>query len=123
MTRSFVLGFVTAGLLAAAWQGKHWLALDGSDWASMGSPERTAWVQGFLAGQAVGQLHDSVRADTLAMARALEQMRREGVFNFPYAAPLYQSRLGDFYFWENHRSLPLWRAIGDVNRELRGGRQ
>ena len=75
------------------------------------------------AGQAVGQLHDSVRADTLAMARALEQMRREGVFNFPYAAPLYQSRLGDFYFWENHRSLPLWRAIGDVNRELRGGRQ
>ncbi len=123
MIRSFLIGFLAAGLLAAAWQGKHWLALDGTDWSSMGATERTAWVQGFLAGQAVGQLPDSVQGDTLAMAGALEQMRRAGDFRFPYAAPLYQSRLADFYFWENHRPLPLWRAIGDVNRELQGGRQ
>lgn len=123
MARPLVTGLLAIGLIAAGWQGRHWLSLDGSDWSAMGSPERTAWVQGFLAGQAVGQLPDSVRADTLAMARTLEQMRRDGTFRFPYAASLYQSRLGDFYFWENHRPLPLWRAIGDVNRELQGGRQ
>lgn len=122
MRRAILAGLAGFGI-AAGVQGKHWLALDGADWATMGSAERGAWVQGFLAGQATGRLPDSVRQDTLAMARTLDAMRRSGALEFPYAASVYQNRLADFYFWENHRALPLWRAMNDVNRELQGGRQ
>jgi hypothetical protein len=114
------LGVFGVGLLGAV-QGRHWLALDGTDWTAMDAAERAAWTQGFLAGRALGQVSDSLANDTLALARELDRMRQSGAFAFNFAPPLYTNRLGDFYFWENHRPLPLWRAMLDVNRELQSG--
>jgi hypothetical protein len=107
-----------AALSAAALQDRHYLDLDGRDWTAMDAREQAAWMRGFLAGRAVGQLADSVRRDTLAAPAALAGLRRGSGLEFGYAVPLYTNRLNDFYHWDNHRSLPLWRAMQDVNREL-----
>ena len=109
---------LTAGFMGAR-QDRSWFELDGRDWGTMEAPQRVAWTQGFLAGRAVGQVSDSVASDTLAFARDLTQLRRGDGLAFPYAASLYVSRMGDYYYWENHRPHPLWRAMTDVNTELR----
>lgn len=121
------MGLTGAVLVAAllgpamARQDRHWLALDGSDWTAMDSRAQAAWMQGFLAGRAVGQLPDSVRQDTLAAPRELQRLRADGGLVFKWAVPLYTNRLNDFYHWDNHRALPLWRAMEDVNQELGRG--
>jgi hypothetical protein len=103
----------------AARQDKSWLELDGGDWIAMEAPQRVAWTQGFLAGRALGQVPDSVTRDTMRLTQELTQLRRGGALAFPYAAPLYVSRMGDYYYWENHRLHPLWWAMQDVNGELK----
>jgi len=110
--------FLTAGFLDAR-QDRSWFELNGRDWGSMAAPQRVAWTEGFLAGRAVGQLPDSVAADTLAFTEELTSLRRANGLVFPYAASLYVSRMGDYYYWENHRPHPLWRAMLDVNMELK----
>lgn len=114
-----LLGVAVLGPVAA-WQDRHWLALDGGDWVAMDGREQAAWMRGYLAGRAAGQLADSVRRDTLAAPRELERLRRDGGLTFGYAVPLYTNRLSDFYHWDNHRPLPLWRAMEDLNAELHG---
>lgn len=109
---------LTAGIMRAG-QDRSWFDLEGRDWAAMDAPQRVAWTQGFLAGRAVGQLPDSAVGDTLAFAKALTGLRRENGLTFPYAHSLYVSRMGDYYYWENHRPHPLWRAMLDVNAELK----
>ncbi len=115
-------GVLAGTLLGARLQDTHWLDLRGADWRSMAPDVRTAWVQGFLAGHAVGRQPDSLAGDTTALAAALDRGRRGGGFTFPYSAGLYATRLGDYYVWENHRAHPLWRAMLDVNAELGRGR-
>jgi hypothetical protein len=114
-----VLGVLLTAGFAAARQDRTWLELDGGDWAAMDAAQRMAWSQGFLAGRAVGQLPDSLVADTTAFAAALTGLRRGGTLAFPFAASLYVSRMGDYYYWENHRPHPLWRAMLDVNAGLK----
>lgn len=108
---------LTAGLMSAR-QERSLFDLDGRDWGTMDAAQRVAWTQGFLAGRALGQLPDSAGRDTLAFAKELGQLRRGGLA-FPYAPSLYVSRMGDYYYWENHRPHPLWRAMLDVNAELK----
>ena len=110
--------FLTAGYMSAR-QDRTWFELDGRDWIAMDAPQRVAWTQGFLAGRAVGQVPDSVARDTIAFAQGLNQLRRGGALVFPYAPSLYVSRMGDYYYWENQRPHPLWRAMLDVNGELK----
>ena len=118
-----MIGLVAGSLLTAGFMGarqdRSWLDLDGRDWGTMDAPQRVAWTQGFVAGRAVGQLPDSVARDTLLFATLLSSLKREGGLVFPYAPSLYVSRMGDYYYWENHRPHPLWRAMLDVNGELK----
>jgi len=108
---------LTAGFMAAR-QDRSWFELDGHDWVAMDAPQRVAWTQGFLAGRAVGQVPDSAARDTTLFVQDLTQLRR-GTLAFPYAASLYVSRMGDYYYWENQRPHPLWWAMQDVNGELK----
>lgn len=110
-----------AGVTAAA-SDRHFLQMDGADWARFGALEREAWAQGFLSGHAVGRLAEPVAADTLAAAAELERRRAAGELALPYASHVYTARLGDYYRWENHQRLPLWRGMLDVSREM-GGRR
>jgi hypothetical protein len=118
-----IIGLVAGSLLTAGFigarQDRSWLDLDGRDWGTMDAPQRVAWAQGFLAGRALGQLPDSAGRDTALFAGELASLKREGHLVFPYAPSLYVSRMGDYYYWENHRPHPLWRAMLDVNGELK----
>lgn len=100
---------------ARATQDTHFLALDGRDWSRFGAGERMAWTQGFLAGQAVRGVADSLGADTTRFAAELERQRKAGEFRFPYAPALYLNRMSDHYVWDNHRMQPLWRAMMETN--------
>lgn len=101
------------GAVRAA-QDTHFLALDGRDWVRFSASERMAWTQGFLAGQAVRGVADSLRADTTRFAAELQRQRKAGEFRFRYAPALYLNRVSDHYVWENHRVHPLWRAMIEV---------
>lgn len=122
------LAVLTAGILAGAAlttafigarQDRSWFALDGRDWAAMDAAQRTAWMQGFVAGRAVGQLPEAVVHDTAALGSSIPRMQKSGELAFPFAPSLYASRMNDYYHWDNHQPMPLWRAMLEVNGELK----
>jgi hypothetical protein len=114
-----VAGALLGAGTARAAADRHWLLLDGGDWQRFSGAEREAWMQGFLAGHAVGRLPTAVERDTLAASAQLTRAREEGTLALPYAASVYTARLGDYYRWENHQAHPLWRGLLDVDSELR----
>ena len=78
-----------------------------------------AYVEGFLAGAALGQAARRAR-DTAGVSTELEQLRRGGGLNFPFGANVYASRVSDYYWWKNHLPLPTWYAFLEVNATLGG---
>jgi hypothetical protein len=116
-------GLLAGALLTTAFigarQDRPWFALDGHDWAAMDGSQRTAWMQGFVAGRAVGQLPDAVVRDTAALALSVPKMQKSGELVFPFAPSLYASRMNDYYHWDNHQPTPLWRAMLELNSELK----
>ena len=116
------VAFLVAAVLAAtAWsrQGaqRHWLELNGADWRRMEPDQRLAYVDGFLAGAALGQAAARAR-DSAGVRVAIERLSRDGGFRFPYGANVYSSRISDYYWWENHVPLPMWYAFLEVNTTL-----
>ncbi len=95
----------------------HWMARNGADWRRMGEEQHTAYVEGFLAGSAFGQAAEQA-ADSAALTEAMARLRRSGELRFPYGSNVYASRISDYYWWENHRSLPTWYAFWEVNALL-----
>jgi hypothetical protein len=100
---------------------RHWVARNGADWRRMGDQAQTAYVEGFLAGAAFGQAAAQA-SDSAGLTKAMARLRRDGEFRFPYGSNVYASRLSDYYWWENHRSLPTWYAFWEVNALLTGPR-
>jgi hypothetical protein len=111
---------VVGGLTGAAWSrqaSRHWLGVNGADWRSMHPDVRLAYVEGFLAGAALGQAAARAR-DSSDVRREVERLTREGALRFPYGANVYSSRISDFYWWKNHVPLPTWHAFLEVNTAL-----
>jgi len=126
VTGRAALACLLAGALLAsgtAWAvaPRHWLELDGAEWSDWSGAEREAWMQGYLAGHAVGRLPTEAR-DPASASRILEEQRAAGSFTLPYASQVYTARLGDYYRWENHARIPLWRAALEVNAQLQPAR-
>jgi hypothetical protein len=117
------LALGAAGLLAGhAWPrqqhpDEHWIARDGEDWRRWGPEARAAYVQGFLAGAGFSQAAATAK-DSAGLGEALTRLRRDGGFRLPFGANVYLSRLNDYFWWENHRPLPLWYAFWEVNASL-----
>jgi hypothetical protein len=110
---------VAAGSLAADSRirqdrGPDWLNVSGNDWRRMEPDAQLAYVQGFLAGAALGQAAHRAR-DTAGVQVELEQLRRSGGLQFPFGANVYASRISDYYWWKNHPPLPTWYAFLEVN--------
>jgi hypothetical protein len=121
-TRWFWLVLVAAGVLAgAAWSRqaspRHWLGVNGADWQRMEPDVRLAYVEGFLAGAALGQAAAGAR-DSAEVRRAMEKLSQEGRLRFAFGANVYSSRISDFYWWKNHVPLPTWHAFLEVNTAL-----
>jgi hypothetical protein len=120
--RWFWMVLVAAGALAgAAWSGqnspRHWLGVNGADWRRMEPDVRLAYVEGFLAGAALGQAAAGAR-DSTEVRRAMEKLSQEGRLRFAFGANVYSSRISDFYWWKNHVPLPTWHAFLEVNTAL-----
>jgi hypothetical protein len=121
-TRRWWLVVLAGATLTAAgqpWQEPRpdWLDVNGEDWRRMEPDARLAYVEGFLAGAAVGQAAGQ-SADTAAVRRVLEDLKRSGRLRFPFSANVYASRVSDYYWWTNHLPLPTWYAFLEVNTTL-----
>jgi hypothetical protein len=136
MTRWWWMALGAVGALAVqAWSAQeptHWIERNGTDWGRMGHEAQTAYVEGFLAGAALGQAAEractaeELRAqrqgcewtgDSAGLTRAIGERRKTG-FRFPYGANVYASRISDYYWWHDHRPLPTWYAFWEVNAIL-----
>jgi hypothetical protein len=115
---ALVLALIFFGV---SWTGgdaePDWLRMNGHDWRRMDSNARQAYVEGFLAGAALGQAAEGAR-DTAGVRAGLELLERGGRLRFPFGANVYGSRVSDYYWWKNHLPLPTWYAFLEVNSTL-----
>jgi hypothetical protein len=114
-----IAGSLTASSRYRQEPGPEWLHLDGNDWRQMEPRARLAYVEGFLAGAAVGQAAQRAR-DTTGVRTELDALRRSGGLRFPFGANVYDSRVNDYYWWKDHLPLPTWYAFLEVNARLGG---
>jgi hypothetical protein len=112
-------GSLAAGSRMRQDRGPDWLNVNGDDWRRMQPDAQLAYVEGFLAGAALGQAARGAR-DTAGVSSELEQLRRSGGLRFPFGANVYASRVSDYYWWKNHLPLPTWYAFLEVNATLGG---
>src|SRR5215213_11112968 len=112
-------GSLAAGSRIRQDRGPDWLHVDGSDWRRMGPDAQLAYVEGFLAGAALGQAAHRAR-DTAGVRTELDALRRSGGLHFPFGAHVYESRVNDYYWWKNHLPLPTWYAFLEVNATFGG---
>src|SRR5919112_1683169 len=110
-------GSLAAGSRMRQDRGPDWLNVNGDDWRRMPPDAQLAYVEGFLAGAALGQAAQRVR-DTASVSSELERLRRSGGLRFPFGANVYASRVSDYYWWKNHLPLPTWYAFLEVNTAL-----
>jgi hypothetical protein len=109
-----IAGSVAAGSRLRLDPGPEWLNVNGDDWQKMEPKTRLAYIDGFLAGAALGQAAHRAR-DAAAVRTELDALRRSGGLRFPFGANVYESRVNDYYWWKNHLPLPTWYAFLEVN--------
>jgi hypothetical protein len=97
----------------------HWMAVTGTDWQRFSPEARQAYLNGFLLGGALAQALDGKATGTAGLASSLDSLRHGGL-NFPYGANVYLARTDDYFWWEDHRALPVWHALWEVNNDLKG---
>jgi hypothetical protein len=115
---ALVVGVALAGSTGFRQEpGRDWLTVNGHDWRRMEPDARMAYVEGFLAGAALGQAAAGAR-DTAAVRVALDELKRTGRLRFPFGANVYASRVSDYYWWTNQLPLPTWYAFLEVNTTL-----
>jgi hypothetical protein len=114
-----VAGGFLAGRASAVGPDRHWSLQDGEDWRALGAEARVAYADGFLAGAGFGQAATTA-SDSAGLRDAMAALYRGGRFRFPYGANVYVARVNDYYWWENHRPLPIWYGFWEVNASLTG---
>ena len=97
---------------------------NGHRWSEFSAAEKETYLGGFLAGAAAAQAlttleGDDMRIDAEALSQRVERLRAERALIFPYAPNLYHARLHDYLFYANNREQPLYRALAELNFQLR----
>ena len=72
-----IAGSVAAGSRLRLDPGPDWLNVNGNDWQKMEPKTRLAYIDGFLAGAALGQAAQRAR-DAAAVRTELDALRRSG---------------------------------------------
>jgi len=94
-----------------------WLKADGRDWTQYSPESKQAYLAGFLAGTAAGKALAAGAPDSAALVERVAGLVQSGLA-FPFSTNVYGARLDDYYWWENHRSHPIWYALWEVNNDL-----
>ncbi len=100
---------------------KSFLSHDGHAWRALTEGEKLALLTGFLIGGAFETGMRLLPGDGGPTAEALEAMRQDSRLRFPFAPAVYKARLEDFYFYEDRRPVPLYRALHLINEQIRQG--
>lgn len=106
-------------------QPRHPALLNGADWATYGPKEKEAYLSGFIAGAGAEQARalaalagdslDSSAVSSSAIARLTDGRQ----LRFSYAPSVYAAQVDDFYWWEDHRDVPIVDVLITINRQLR----
>jgi hypothetical protein len=113
-------------------QDPHPTQLAGAYWAQLRPNEKQIYLAGFLAGAAAEQvraraLSDGTSADSLAVSsHAIGELRAARSLQYRFATPVYSAQIDDFYWWQNHREVPIVDAMirfnGDMLKQQTEGR-
>jgi hypothetical protein len=118
---------VVAGAAMARQQDQqqpHPTLLAGAYWSQLRPNEKQIYLTGFLAGAAAEQvralaLTDGKAADSLAVSsQAIGRLRSERALQYRFAPPVYSAQIDDFYWWQNHREIPIVDAMIRFNAEM-----
>ncbi len=110
---------------AAVQQPRHPVLLTGADWAAYGPQEKDAYLSGFIAGAAAEQARalaatagDSVDSGAV-VSSAIARLRNGKQLRFSYAPSVYAAQIDDFYWWVNHRDMPIVDVMITINRQMK----
>ena len=102
----------------------HPALLTGIFWGQLRPAEKQAYLSGFIAGAAAEQARSVAAAEGRAQdsaavsSRAIAKMRADRTLHFRFAVPVYAAQIDDFYWWENHASVPIVDAMIFFNGEM-----
>jgi hypothetical protein len=102
----------------------HPALLTGIFWGQLRPAEKQAYLSGFIAGAAAEQARSVAAAegraqDSVAVSsHAIAKMRADRTLHFRFAVPVYAAQIDDFYWWENHASVPIVDAMIFFNGEM-----
>jgi hypothetical protein len=105
---------------------RTWKLYDGHEWQGFAPGEKQAYLAGFLAGAGLMQAEAVAGggvADSGRVAAVLDSLDRAGALHFAHGGSVYAARLGDFYWWENHKPERLYLALRDINQRMRQAEQ
>ena len=123
---------MTSGAAMARQRDPHPTILAGAYWAQLRSNEKQIYLAGFLAGAAAEQVRgramaEGTSADSLAVSsHAIGELRAARELHFRFGTPVYSAQIDDFYWWQNHRDVPIVDAMirfnGDMLKQQTEGR-
>jgi len=122
-----VLGAFAAGRQGrdAAMQPRHAALLNGADWAAYGPREKEAYLSGFIAGAGAEQARalaalagDSLDSSAVSSS-AITRLKDGKQLRFSYAPSVYAAQVDDFYWWVDHRAVPIVDVMVTINRQMR----
>jgi hypothetical protein len=121
LTAGFAAGVATA---RETQPPLHPTLLTGIFWGQLHPAEKQAYLSGFIAGAAAEQVRSVAAAegrsqDSAAVSsRAIAKLRADKALHFRFAVPVYAAQIDDFYWWENHASVPIVDAMIFFNGEM-----
>jgi hypothetical protein len=117
------IGVVGHGMPAVARGAPH----AGAYWAGLTGAEKQAYVSGFLAGALSEQVREiavaahRVADSGLVRSVLVDSLRASHGVRFPFAPAVYTSQLDDFYWWQDHATIPIDDALVRINARLAAG--
>lgn len=113
-----------AGMASARQQPRHPTQLTGEDWRRLDPHEQQSYLRGFLAGAAAEQVRALATARGTAddsgaiSSAAVDSLRSAAALRFRFAPSVYAAQLNDFYWWTDHRDIPIVDAMIAINTTM-----